>query len=84
MLVPVYFIKHSVLYSEYNHKYIPCITGSDDSAELEASEYYITTHYDSLEESLRIFADDELLSKPGRERLVLVGIIIIFIIILFA
>ena len=43
---------------------------SDSSAdtaikEFEQEEYYINTHFDSVLDSVKLFADDELLSKPG-------------------
>ena len=28
-------------------------------------EYYITKHFETLEESMELFAEDELLSEPG-------------------
>ena len=33
--------------------------------EFDHEEYFITSHFDSVEESLRLFADDELISEPG-------------------
>ena len=43
------------------------IAGSEDSADdSESKEFFIATHYDTVEEALKLFADDELLSKPGK------------------
>ena len=33
--------------------------------EFEQEEYYINTHFDSVLDSVKLFADDELRSKPG-------------------
>ena len=33
--------------------------------EFDHEEYFITSHFDSVEESLQLFADDELISEPG-------------------
>ena len=40
---------------------------SSDNAvkEFEQEEYYIKTHFDSVLDSLKLFADDDLISKPG-------------------
>ena len=35
--------------------------------EFENAEYYITTHCDSVTEALKMFAQDELVCKPGEE-----------------
>ena len=35
----------------------------------DIKEYYITEHYDSIEESLKIFAKDDLIAAPGIYRI---------------
>ncbi len=34
-------------------------------SEFDSREYFIQTHYNSVEESLRLFAEDDLLYEPG-------------------
>ena len=42
-----------------------CVTGSEVKDEFQNKEYYIATHYDTIEEAMKLFAEDELLAKPG-------------------
>lgn len=48
-----------------NTTFIESSVGKPAAKEFDAEEYYISSHYDSVLESLKIFANDELLSKPG-------------------
>lgn len=37
----------------------------NDGGEFDAKEYYLNTKFDNVYESLKLFKDDDLLSRPG-------------------
>jgi len=37
-------------------------------SEFDYEEYYVTSHFNSVEESLQLFANDDLLCEPGKCR----------------
>ena len=45
----------------------PCteVKNEQRKSEFDHKEYFITSHFDSVEDSLQLFADDELISEPG-------------------